>query len=61
MVATMLEGQTSVMQLLDGEHGSTVTVKLQVALLPRASNAVLCTTLLPKGNRLHEGGTETTV
>ena len=40
---------------------NTVTVKLQVAVLPEASVAVQVTVVTPTGKQLPEGGVQTTV
>jgi len=53
---TMLLGQA-----ITGGEVSTVTVKVQMALLPKVSVAVVVTVVVPSGKLYPEGGSETNV
>ena len=58
-------GPVAVTVMFDGQEmincGSTVTVKLHVALLPQVSLAVAVTVVVPTGNVLPLGGLAMTV
>jgi hypothetical protein len=66
LVVVIFPGQLMLMQSfreqqLSPLHCNTVTVKLQLAVLPRESEAVLVTVVVPSGNGYPEGGTLVTI